>query len=193
LPPPIGESMMTITGTQPLFLLRRVLRVSLGCAALVLFVTACGGSEEKEAPPAAEQKAAPAKAPAAAAKKAPAKPAVKQAAKEAKPQTVEGQLAVKVELPDYYPDDAPVYPGSMPSQHTMTEDGQASLTFGIEDDAESVANYAREFILKNDWAMSLDQEIQGGHLLRASKGARHISVLVTEVNDGSMMSVAVHR
>ncbi len=167
----------------------RTLPIALVAAALVV---ACGGSDEPSAPdpttatPQQETAAKP---------KTPAPPPVPDVPKKPKKKrlSLEEQLAVKVEIPDYYPSDAPVYPSGHAVDARVAKNGQANVSFTMDDDVNTVTDWVKSNLSSKGWNVVMEQELDHGFILMGTKDARKISVLTTAVERAgkSVMAVAV--
>jgi hypothetical protein len=167
---------------------RRTLFIAFVAAA---FFVACGGSDEVEVPTKAPSKPAPARK----AEKSTPKPAAQQKTKATPPTGTAGeQLRSETALPAYYPDDAPVYPGTKPAQVKLLND-RASLMFGTPDDPDKVAQYLSGALEEQGWQPE-SQRVGNRVMLQGFKGKRKISVLVSRVDEAreseiTMIAVSV--
>jgi len=163
----------------------------LGLAALSL--VACGGQEEKPAPaPSATQSARPSPAPQ-------TDSSVAQGDDRALPDA-EGppsqQLRRKIALPADYPSDAPIYPGSEPSQVTRKGARRMVVMFGSSDSPDQVMDYLEGDLPGKGWSVSGRHDLPTGKLIQATKGDRLVSVLLSRVDEGrdsaiTMIAVSV--
>ena len=144
----------------------------------------CGGSEEPkhtgDVPQAAAQRGADAKKPSQPA--APARP--KSAATPGAGSTLAEQLRVEVDVPDEYPDDAPIYPGSQASS-VRKQGSTVILGFGTMDSPAEVQSYIETDLGNEGWDVQETQEMPNGVLVVGSKGGRKISVLIAGVHGNS--------
>jgi len=106
------------------------------------------------------------------------------------------QLRRKAELPDDYPGDAPVYPGSEPSQVSRNEPGRMTVMFGTEDTPAEVMSYLEGSVPSAGWSVVAQQDMPTGRLLQARKGSRNLSVLLSVFDEGrdsqiTMIAVSV--
>lgn len=111
--------------------------------------------------------------------------------------TIQEELKVKQELPDYYPEDAPVYPGSLPSS-IRTAGSMVTLGFGTKDSVAQVIDFMESDLNSNGWTVLPSQEMPNGTLFQGTKNGRTITVLVAGVTpdpggDSTMMMVSVQR
>lgn len=107
-------------------------------------------------------------------------------------------LRNKIDLPDTYPSDAPVYPGSSNSHYGLSEDGRSNSLFGTDDSVEQVSEYMVDFLQENGWDGGSVQEVPQGVQLTSQKGGREMVVIIREVGAGTpdavtMIAVSVDR
>ena len=156
-----------------------LLLLTIGLTGVALSV-GCGWDDDAPAPttaPKAEKDAAPA-----------AEAAAERAPSEA-PQPLAGdvveQLRATIEIPSYYPEDGPVYPGAKPSQAQQSTNGRVSLVFGTEampTEASSVMNEAAE---AKGWTILTEDRIERGLLTQAEKDGRKMMILTSRMDGGS--------
>ena len=147
---------------------RELLRFLLVGFATAGLVAACGGDEQQQpAPPAAD---APAQAPGGG---------------------VAAELRQQVELPDYYPADAPVYPGTKPSRVKVMDNGQISAQFGTEASVDDVVGFMRSKLPELGWKLGAETEMPGGWLLQGTKADRRILVLVSRIKGGESGDITI--
>jgi len=101
------------------------------------------------------------------------------------------QLRERVELPDSYPSDAPVYPGTEPSQVSKNSKGRMTATFGTDDSPEKVMEYMVGYLPGAGWSLLGQHDIPGGQLVQATKGERLVSVLVSRVEEGRETAITL--
>lgn len=111
--------------------------------------------------------------------------------------TIQEELKVKQEIPDYYPEDAPIYPGSLPS-NIRHQGSTVTLAFGTKDAAAQVIDFMRSDLNSNGWTILPGQELPNGTLIQGTKDGRSISVLVAGLapdpeGESTMMMVSVQR
>jgi hypothetical protein len=132
----------------------------------------CGGEEEPATPVA---KPSP-----------PAPPAPTRAPVVEKdpPKTFMEQLETSVDLPDFYPKDAPVYPNTKPNSAGW-QGGRVSAIFHTKDDADEVVAFVTSSLNENGWSNVQHVEIPDGSAVQGFKSDedRTISVLVAEVEE----------
>lgn len=157
------------------------------------FFAACGGGDEVEVPTKTPSKPAPAPAaekPAPEPPKAPPKPAARPEPKAAPPTGSAGeQLRSEIALPDYYPDDAPVYPGTKPAQATMRND-RANVMFGTPDDPDKVAEYLSGFLDDQGWHPE-SERVGSRVMMHGVKGERRILVVVSRVDEAKSSEITM--
>jgi hypothetical protein len=111
--------------------------------------------------------------------------------------TIQEELKVKQEIPDYYPEDAPVYPGSLPS-NIRTQGSTVTLAFGTNDSADQVVEFMQSDLNSNGWTVLPEQELPNGTLIQGTKDGRMMSVLVAGLEpepegESTIMMVSVQR
>ena len=111
--------------------------------------------------------------------------------------SIQEELKVKQEIPDYYPEDAPIYPGSLPS-NIRHQGSTVTLAFGTKDAAAQVVDFMRSDLNSNGWTILPAQELPNGTLIQGTKDGRTISVLVAGLTpdpegESTMMMVSVQR
>jgi hypothetical protein len=95
------------------------------------------------------------------------------------------QLRVTIEIPSYYPEDGPIYPGAMPSQSQQSPNGRVSLVFGTDEmppEASAVMNEAAE---AKGWTILSEDRLERGLLTQAEKGSRKLMILTSRMDGGS--------
>jgi hypothetical protein len=175
---------------RPLFL------VPTGLLALVLLAAGCGDSTaerpsptptplERQAtpPPAPRQTAAPTQqSPSASAERVPS----------TSPDSAAAQLRQKkVPMPRLYPSDAPVYPGTEPTQVIETPNGRITVMFGTDDPADEVMAFMTDFLPDAGWEVGAVQELPTGQVVQGTKGDRRISLLISRVDEGRESAITM--
>lgn len=117
------------------------------------------------------------------AKQAPPLPKPAPAPKPNAPRSVEEQLAKAVEMPDFYPDDAPAYPGVNPSR-VAREAGRVQATFSTDDPVNEVTDWLLEDLEGRGWTGVTTTEIEGSSVVQGFSGRRSISVLLSSIESG---------
>jgi hypothetical protein len=158
-----------------------------GLMATLLF-TACGGDDEDIPTPAAPKSATKA-----AEAPAPIQPAPAVTPDELPPPTsvLEEQFSEKMELPDYFPQDAPIWPGLNPTDARKTGNGRATAVWGVDDSAENVLAFVKQNMEEQGWAIALDQPLEVGHMIQAVKGERQLNVVTSPLRDTGKTVLAV--
>jgi len=163
------------------------------CAALVLLAMGCGGGDEElpdptsrpapEAPARAVGDATPAPAPVPTppgrAERAPGVPSVAE------------QLSEKIELPDFFPEDGPVYPGAEPSLAQQQANGRVSLMFGADASVEEAAKVMAEASEAKGWTIVAEDLIEDGIVSRATKEGRNLLVLTRVMREEGQEDVTL--
>ena len=168
------------------------LRLSLRLAifALVAVVAACdSGTQEPEAPEAATDTAATAEsAPAeAAGDSAAAPPVAREGAIDSARMIEELPEGVTAAVPDNFPSDVPVYPGSQPAQGKgFDKEGaaQAAVQLLTNDALPDVHRFYAEQMRAQGWTIDEENQTDTVGLLRATKGNCKADVLVQPAMGG---------
>lgn len=111
--------------------------------------------------------------------------------------SIQDELKVKQELPDYYPEDGPLYPDTLPSNIRVTG-SKVTLGFGTNDPTGEVVNYMESDLESKGWTVLPVQEMPNGTVVQATKDGRMATVLVAGLGGGSdgystMIMVSVQR
>ena len=101
------------------------------------------------------------------------------------------ELRRDADIPDYYPDDAPRYPGATASQAALSPDGKANMLFGSDDSVDEVASYLAEFLPEHGWNMGAADPAPVGVLIEGDKAGREIKVMVRRFSEGSPDAVTM--
>ena len=104
---------------------------------------------------------------------------------------IAADLRKQIELPDYYPADAPVYPGTRPSDAKITENGHISAQFGTEDGAQQVVGFMRAKLPELGWTLGAETDMPGGFLLQGTNGDRRILVLISRIKGGETGDITI--
>lgn len=155
---------------------KALLSLPIALASLGL-VIACGGDEPPKPNPAPARPEA---------SKAPmTKPAPAPIARQEAPPSLMEEMKKQIEIPEDYPADGFVYPGSKPSTTAKVGKGRISVMFTTKDPVDDVVTSATEF-LEKEWGDVDRADMPNGTLLRASKnGDRAIAVLVSDLPDAA--------
>lgn len=154
----------------------------------VLVLVGCGGEERgDEGTPAASTEQAP--------QKAEAAPSQVQPKLQPKPQAgnfLRDDLRTEIDLPDGYPSDAPVYPGSTTSRY-LSQDGAVNVTFVTDADPGEVTGFFEDSLSDQGWGSVRSQSMGNspGTMTFGNKGGRKISILSARVDEGSPDAVTM--
>ncbi len=149
-------------------------------------VLACG-SDESSAP---DPTPVPAESPAAVkseAQRSPAIPAIPATMPAIPPplrQTISAELAAKIEVPDFYPEDGPIYPGTFPSK-TFVNGNAVNLMFGTSDTPDQVLEFMTKEFPRLGWENAAVKRMSNVISIEATKPGRSLAVILTEVASGS--------
>jgi hypothetical protein len=158
----------------PNAIVRRLLAPAL---ALALLVPACSGEEP------------PARVPLALAK-LPPPVLLPENPKHSDPAPMRKAIRTPVDLPDAYPDDAPIYPGAIASS-SGRRNGRVTAFFSTEDLPEQVAEYQRAKLATLGWEEVAVDKMPKGQIIHAAKGDRTISVLISQLDAGTEYQLTV--
>ena len=96
-----------------------------------------------------------------------------------------------VDLPDNYPSDAPVYPGSKPSQAPPAPVGRVGVIFRSYDDPAQIQQYMDQELPRLGWQVVVSDELPNGILVQGTKGDRLMSVVVSIFDKGQPSEVTM--
>lgn len=122
-------------------------------------------------------------------------PMVRPEGRTPNPSRIREELRTNVELPDYYPDDAPIYPGAATNTAGRRR-GRVAAVFSSQDSRDEIFAYVKAKLPSLGWADVSVQEMPNGTVIHAIKAEREMSVLVSVMDEGTeyeltMMMVAV--
>jgi hypothetical protein len=166
------------------------LQTVVGLVVILGLAVGCGGGEEPSpksgTSPAQEQSAAPTgqeaeKPTAVVTPPTPPEPSI----------TPVQELRLDRELPDYYPNDAPRYPGSTASNFAQSPNGKANLLFGSDDPVDDVAIYMAKNLSENGWSTGESQPAPDGLMMQGNKGERTINIMIRRIDDGASEPVTM--
>jgi hypothetical protein len=100
------------------------------------------------------------------------------------PSTVAAELARKIEMPDFYPSDGPVYPNTPPSKVFVNGD-RVNLMFGTNDSGAAVVDFMTEEMIRLGWDNADVQRMSNIVSIQATKNSRDLIVVVTEIKAGT--------
>jgi hypothetical protein len=101
-----------------------------------------------------------------------------------KPQSSANQLAAKIELPDFYPTDGPVYPDTAPSKAFVKGD-RVNLMFGTPDAPNRVLDFMNGELPRLGWNNAQVERIKNVITMKATKPGRELTILLTELDAGT--------
>jgi hypothetical protein len=147
----------------------RLVPVLIAALAIGLY-TGCG--EDEATPPAPPSPAVP-----------PA-PAPEPVVKVQPPQSIKQQLEQSVDLPDFYPKDAPVYPGAKASS-VGWQGSRVSAVFSTSDPTDQVVAQTRESLESQGWSDIQSADLPNGQVLQGYKHdeERKIMALISSVEE----------
>jgi len=98
---------------------------------------------------------------------------------------VAARLGQTVDLPEFYPEDGPVYPGAKPSHVQQLPNGKVSVVFGTDTPVEEAAKVMSEASEAKGWTIASEDMIERGFLARGTKDGRNLMILTNRVSDGA--------
>jgi hypothetical protein len=93
------------------------------------------------------------------------------------------ELAAKIEVPDFYPSDGPIYPDTKPSKSFVTGN-KINLMFGTEDSTEKVLDFMNKELPSLGWNNADVQRMGPAISIVATKPGRELTVLLSPVDSG---------
>ena len=93
------------------------------------------------------------------------------------------ELNVKIELPDFYPSDGPIYPDTPPSK-AFVKGNKINLMFGTEDSTETVLDFMNSELPRLGWNNANVQRIGGMISIEATKPGRELTILLSPIDSG---------
>ena len=99
-------------------------------------------------------------------------------------ETISAELAAKIEIPDFYPEDGPVYPETSPSK-TFVNGTVVNLMFGTLDTPEQVLEFMNTEFPRLGWENSAVVRMSHVISIEATKPGRSLTVILTEVASGT--------
>jgi len=145
-------------------------------------ILACGGDEEPVSKPAPTPRATQAESP-------PPAEAQGLADTEMPPippihaQTIAEELSVKIEMPDFYPSDGPVYPNTPPSKAFVKGD-RINLMFGTNDGVNEVLDFLNADLPRLGWNNAEVERMSNIITIQATKPGRTLAVILTSIDSG---------
>lgn len=145
----------------------------------IAFAQGCSCSEEPEAPPKPKETAMPTPKPAPA--PAPRTQAVAP--------TLEKALQTKVDLPPGYPEDAPIYPGSI-ANSSGTSTGRVRAIFSTPAARDKVLDWYVSELDANGWEDVTQSDFRQHKVIQAFKGSRELKIMISEAADRTLIIVS---
>ncbi|MAI80576.1 MAG: hypothetical protein CL917_16665 [Deltaproteobacteria bacterium] len=107
------------------------------------------------------------------------------------------ELKNKIAIPDYYPEDGPVYPGTLPS-YVRVMGSKVALAFGLSDSPDKAESIVMADLKGKGWTLTPPMELPTGTVINGTKAGREVTVLISTVPEDSggettMMMVSVQR
>jgi hypothetical protein len=160
------------------------LRTLLACAASLALLAGCSADDEPAKPePVVQKPTAKSAAP------KPARPAPAPVVKREPPKTISEQLEGQVEAPDWYPSDAPLYPGAKLNRVGWAG-SRVSGIFSTTDSTDDVSSWMTDFLASENWRNVTQVDMPNGKVMQASKSGRTIAVMVSALDsDGTKVTL----
>jgi len=183
----------------------KITRTLLTAAAASLLMSACGSEEPTPEPQAEAQ--AEAKAPVA--RPAPQDPANLQprnkivermdpdgkgmhlTATDPTGKKFEASIGDEVDLPKEFPDDVPVFPGSMPMASMSSPDEGMIVTFKSTDEQQAIFDFYQSGLEEAGWEIVEDTTFGNRLAFDALKDSRKVSVVVAGTKGDARVSIIV--
>jgi hypothetical protein len=108
-----------------------------------------------------------------------------------------GELTAKIEVPDFYPADAPVYPNTRPSK-AFVQGYRVNLMFGTEDSPSQAVAFLMDELRELGWSNASSQELGQSIAIQSTKPGRDLTILISRVDAGletetTLVAVSVDR
>ena len=100
------------------------------------------------------------------------------------PLPIREELRRAIALPDFYPEDAPIYPNATLSNVGQPR-GRVTAVFSTEDPPEEVTAYLRAKLATEGWSEHEKEEMPNGLIIQATKDERAISLLISSMDAGT--------
>lgn len=97
----------------------------------------------------------------------------------ARPSNIGEELAVKVEMPDFYPADGPVFPGTSPSK-VFVDGNKINVMFGTSDSPEDVLEFLNGELPRLGWDNAIVQRMSNSVTIEATKSDRSLTIMLSE-------------
>ena len=103
---------------------------------------------------------------------------------------ISGRFGEKAEIPDGFPEDIPIYPGSDVIGGMVAGAG-GMVTLQTGDDSEKVAAFYREKLVEEGWSLAPEMDLGGGQVLPIEKEGRNGAVQISREANATNIVVTV--
>jgi hypothetical protein len=103
---------------------------------------------------------------------------------------ISGQFGENAAIPDGFPEDVPIYPGTDVIGGMVAGDG-GMITLQTGDDFEKVAAFYRENLVKEGWSLAPEMDLGGRWVLPVEKEGRDGAVQITREADATTIVITV--
>jgi len=175
----------------------RTIRTLFSASAALLLIIGCGGEESKQEPPKAAEQPAPKAAP----KGEEGNKIVEQVDEDGKGMritatkpngtTFQASIGEQVAIPEEFPKDVPVFPGSTPMASLFSPDEGVIVTFKSTEDQQAIYDFYQTSLAKDGWDVKPGESENNLLTLEARKANRTISITVGGLTGDSRVSVIV--
>lgn len=105
--------------------------------------------------------------------------------------TFTASIGEEIEIPEEFPNDVPIYPGSTPMASMLSPDEGMIVTFRSGEDQQDIYDFYQSKLERDGWKI-LDDEKMGSQLsVDAVKDNRKVSVVVAGTKGDARVSVIV--
>ncbi len=175
----------------------KTIRTLFSASAALLLIIGCGSEESKQQPPEAAEQPAPKAAP----KGAEENKIVEQVDEDGKGMhitatkpngtTFQASIGEEVAVPDEFPKDVPVFPGSTPMASLYSPDEGVLVTFKSTEDQQAIHDFYQTSLAKDGWDVQPGESVGNQLSLEAHKQDRTISITIGGRTGDSRVSVIV--
>lgn len=185
-----------------------IVRTLLTAAAVWLLLSGCGSEEPAATSPETAEAPAEAETPADAEDANRAGPAMRDqntivekmdpdgkgmhlSATTSEGKTFQASIGDKVDLPENFPDDVPIFPGATPMAAMSSVDEGLIVTFKTTSDQQAVFDFYQSNLAQHGWTLLEDSVFDNPLSIDATKDQRKVSVIIAGTEGDSRVSVMV--
>ena len=103
----------------------------------------------------------------------------------------QASIGDEVEIPDEFPDDVPIFPGSTPMASMLAPDEGIIVTFKSGEKQQDIFDFYQSSLVEGGWVVLEERIFQSPLSLDAGKDDRKVSVVVTGTEGDARISVIV--